>query len=257
MPLLAPSGHTAPSAAPDPLHFWRMSVAKYHAAIAAGILTTEDKVELLQGVLVAKDHDDDPMLVQVWAPPASPSSLTLWRMSVEQYHAMIEHGILTTEDRVELLRGLLVSKMPIDPDHASATENLRDQVPPLLPAGWIMRSQQPIVLAIGMPEPDGAIARGRRPDYYRRHPRPSDLAMVAEVSESTLVRDRGMKLEMYAEAGIAVYWIVNLVDRVIEVYTLPVGAAYTKREDYGMADTVPLVLDGVEVGRIPVAQIIP
>ncbi len=97
--------------------------------------------------------------------------------------------------------------------------------------------------------------------YSERHPGPQDLALVVEVSESTLGRDRGLKKRVYAGAGIIVYWIVNLVDHQIEVYTDPTGPAeepdYRRRQDYGPADELPVVIAGTEVGRLVVKDLLP
>ena len=103
--------------------------------------------------------------------------------------------------------------------------------------------------------------RGTRRSYGNHHPAPADLALVIEVSDSSLADDRGFKKGIYAEAGIAVYWIVNLVDNQVEVYTDPSGAAaspdYLHRQDLGPADEVPLVIDGKEGARIPVRELLP
>ena len=90
------------------------------------------------------------------------------------------------------------------------------------------------------PEPDIAIVRGTDADYRRRIPTAADVALLVEVSDSTLGQDRGMKLAAYARDGIAVYWIVNLVDRQVEVYTRPVKAGrYRSRKDYKPGQHVP------------------
>jgi Uma2 family endonuclease len=87
------------------------------------------------------------------------------------------------------------------------------------------------------------------------------VVLVGEVADVSLDRDRGIKKRIYARAGIAVYWIVNLVDSIIEVYTLPSGPTeipdYGNRQDFGIADAVPVILDGVEVGRIAVKDVLP
>jgi Uma2 family endonuclease len=84
---------------------------------------------------------------------------------------------------------------------------------------------------------------------------------VVEVADTTLRTDRGTKKRIYARAGILVYWIVNLVDRRIEVYMEPSGARrkpdYRRQQEYGPADEIPVVLDGVEIGRVPVHDLLP
>jgi Uma2 family endonuclease len=83
--------------------------------------------------------------------------------------------------------------------------------------------------------------------------------MTSEVSDTTLSRDRTLKKRVYARARIAVYWIVNVVDRKVEVYTQPSGPAdepdHAQRQDYGVGDVLPLALDGRHVGEVPVAEL--
>ena len=97
--------------------------------------------------------------------------------------------------------------------------------------------------------------------YERYHPGPQDVALVVEVADASLDRDRSIKKQVYARAGIPVYWIVNLQERRIEVYTDPSGPVqvpdYRKHEDYAAGSQVPLTIDGREVGRIPVAAFLP
>src|SRR4051794_9689051 len=122
--------------------------------------------------------------------------LPVYRLSVEQYHAMIRHGILTDDDPVELLEGILVQQMGKNPPHTFATQFIRDELPPMMPAGlWFVSDQEPITTTDSEPEPDVFIVRGRRRDYLAqdRHPGPADMGLVIEVSESTLATDRGTK----------------------------------------------------------------
>jgi hypothetical protein len=105
------------------------------------------------------------------------------------------------------------------------------------------------------------VVRGPRRLYANRHPGPADTALAAEVAESSLSHDRNFKGPLYARANIPVYWIINIVDARVEVYTDPTGPdpnpRYRQRQDYGPGEEVPLVLDGVEVGRIPVRDLLP
>lgn len=139
-------------------------------------------------------------------PRAAFTSEPLFRLTVEQYHELIRSGKLAEDDPVELLEGLLVFRMPKNTPHTTATALARREVERLLPSGWHYRSQEPITLADGEPEPDGAVVRGRIEDYALSHPGPSDVALVIEVADSSLDRDRGLKLRSYARAGIGAYW---------------------------------------------------
>jgi Uma2 family endonuclease len=145
----------------------------------------------------------------------------LFPISVEMYHEMIRAGVFDEDDPIELLEGALVFKMPKNPPHETSLGQCQDILPRHLLPGWLLRLQAPITLEDGEPEPDVAIVRGTRRDFQERHPFPSDVALVIEVADSTLGRDRGIKLRSYARAGIAHYWIINLTDRVVEVYSDP------------------------------------
>ncbi len=97
----------------------------------------------------------------------------------------------------------------------------------------------------------------RKDDYRVRMPEPRDVALVIETSETTLDRDRGPKLSAYARSGIPVYWIVNLVDNHVEVYSDPSPTGYKTRQDFKPGQDVPVVIAGIEVGRIAVAALLP
>ena len=144
-----------------------------------------------------------------------------FRLSVEKFDEMVRVGVLDEDDAVELLEGLLISKMPTDPPHDVMVGVIPDALAKLLPAGWFTRAQATLALPDSRPEPDVAVARGQPFDYLTRHPGPADLALLIEVSDATLARDRGTKLRIYARAGIVEYWIVNLIDRQIEVHRSP------------------------------------
>jgi Uma2 family endonuclease len=200
--------------------------------------------------------------------PAAPPSQTLLasmatfrRFTVPEYHTLIRLGVLTTEDRVELIDGYLVNKMPQNDPHHSTVDRLTEDLVRAVPAGWRARVQLPITLPNSEPEPDGAIVRGDRRTYDGRKPGPADFGVVIEVADTSLRFDRVVKLSDYAGAGIPVYWVVNLIDGQIEVYTDPDPSAsppaYATRTDYRPGQDVPIVLDGVTVGSIPAADLLP
>jgi Uma2 family endonuclease len=184
-----------------------------------------------------------------------------YRFSVDQYERLDGLGIFGWEDRVELLDGFVIRRPIINPPHATAVENFRDVLPLLLPPGWHARGQVPITLPTSQPIPDGSVARGSRPDYAARHPNPSDLAVVVEVSDTSLTDDRRDKAQLYAAAGVVEYWIVNLIDRQVEVYTDPQGsgdaADYATAHTYRPGDTVPFTVTGVGATPVPVADLLP
>ena len=183
------------------------------------------------------------------------------RFSVARYQRMIEAGILTTEDRVELLENYVVLKMPGNPPHDGTIQAISKRVGRRLPAGWDYRVQSSIVLSDSQPEPDIAVVRGNEVAYLSRHPTAADTGFVIEVADSSLLRDQRDKTRIYARAGIPVYWIINLVDRRVEVYTQPTGPvavpAYGAFQTFQPGDSVPLVLDGTTAGSVPAADLLP
>ena len=186
---------------------------------------------------------------------------SLWRCSVDQYHEMIHAGILDENDRVELLDGWLVRKMTENPAHTSATEGTYDSLVRVVPPGWYVRFAHPVTLPGSEPEPDLVVARGDRHRYAQRHPSAADLALVVEVANTTLRFDRTLKKRVYAEAGIPVYWIVNLVDRRLEVYTVPTASGdspdYEHRQDYAADEVVAVLIEGRQVGEVAVRDLLP
>lgn len=195
------------------------------------------------------------------APVTYGHDASMARFSVARYQRMIETGILTPEDKVELLENYVVLKMPRNPPHDSALQRMLRPLLAVVPAGWDVRVQAAITLADSQPEPDFAVVRGSFANYQLRHPGPSDVGLVIEVADSSLLRDQRDKTRIYARGGIAIYWIVNLPDRRIEVYTQPSGPvaapAYGPLQTYQRGDRVPLVLDGSTAATIPVVDLLP
>jgi Uma2 family endonuclease len=194
-------------------------------------------------------------------PRAAYTGEPIFRLSVDQYHELIRSGKLQPDDPVELLEGILVFKMPKNTPHATATRLCRRAVEPILPPDYFYDSQEPVTLSDGEPEPDGIVVRGRIEDYASRHPQAIDVPLVVEVADSSLDRDRGIKLRSYARAGIPAYWLLNLIDRVLEVYTQPDSgnepASYRARELLRPNQATTLVMDRRECGRIVVSSLLP
>lgn len=183
------------------------------------------------------------------------------RFSVPSYQCMVASGALTSEDKVELLENYLVLKMPHNPSHDSTIQRMLRPLLRALPSGWDLRVQSAITLSDSEPEPDFAIVRGSSADYEGRHPSAADVGLVIEVADPSLPRDQHDKARIYANAGIPIYWVVNLVDRRIEVYSQPSGAdaavEYASKRFYTSRDTVGVVLDGSQVAHITVAELLP
>jgi Uma2 family endonuclease len=196
------------------------------------------------------------------APVLAPSMVApaIRRFSVAEYHQMIQTGILAEDERVELINGIVVHKMPRNPPH-DGTILLVEEVLRTHAASWTLRVQMAVTLTDSEPEPDLCLARGPRRSYITRHSGPADVGLVVEVSDSSLAYDQGDKLRLYASAGIPVYWIVNLVDHRVELYTNPsgqgAGAGYTTQQFFLPGTTMPLILDGVTVAPVAVDDLLP
>jgi len=190
---------------------------------------------------------------------------SLYRLSVKQYHAMIRAGILTDDDQVELLDGFLVTKMSKNPRHVVATELLQRVLSRVVPDGWFVSMQNPLTTKSSEPEPDAKVVKGEPRQYLKRKPGPNKVPLAIEVSDKSLARDRGVKKRTYAASRIPTYWIINLIDRCVEVYTDPTGPAteqnptpdYRSVQRFGPDDSLVVVLDGREVGRITVRELLP
>src|SRR3990167_1237727 len=145
---------------------------------------------------------------------------SLHRWSRHEYGLMIDHGLLDEDDPVELLDGLLLVKEPQHSPHRTAVILVAKALERGFGEGWFVQTQSPIILDDrSEPEPDVCVVRGSPRDYVAAHPtRP---ALIVEVAQSGLALARGRKAAAYARARIADYWIVNLVDRVLEVHREP------------------------------------
>jgi Uma2 family endonuclease len=153
------------------------------------------------------------------------------RWSVEKYEALAEEGRLPKN--VELIRGVVIEKMPKSPLHWAVLRRLHDLIRDALPPGFILRSEVGLRLADSVPEPDLAVVHATEEELLKGHP--STAQLVIEVAVSTAALDRA-NAALYAEAEVAEYWIVLARERVIEVYTEPVAGAYTERREVGIGE---------------------
>ncbi len=191
----------------------------------------------------------------VSTPPGPPG---MHRITVNEYERIIRARALNDPERVELIDGYMVDKVAKSAEDGFSTKRVIKALEDLLPPGWTSRKEEPIRIPdYDEPEPDVAIVRGVDEDYEHRLPGPDDAGLVIEVSLSTLDRDRNEKLPAYARGRIPVYWIINLIDRQIEVYTGPGPGSYGSRAVYGPGQFVPVVIDGQQLGQIAVDSILP
>ena len=153
--------------------------------------------------------------------------------TVKEFYKMAEVGIIQPDARVELLNGEIIQMSPIKSHHAGVVDFLSGLLNSKYFGKYNIRTQNPIrINRHSEPEPDVAVAKFQKDSYKSKHPKPSDVLLLIEVSDSTLLKDRKVKLPIYAKAGIEEYWIVNLVDEQIEVYKNPEGEKYTSKKKY-------------------------
>ena len=193
--------------APNGLRRWK--VDEYHRMAEMDIFDGA-RVELLDG--------------DIWQVHTS----DYYRWTPEQYHQLIEAGFFD-DGRVEMLGGLFWDMTGQMTPHATGVRLATLTLEEAFAEGYEVRPQLPILLPDGTePEPDVAVAPGTPLDYAEHHPLAEELLLAVEVSDSSLIKDRGLKLVSYAQAWIAEYWIVNLVNRQLEVYRKPVpSGTYT------------------------------
>ncbi|MDY3555776.1 Uma2 family endonuclease [Gemmata sp. JC717] len=198
------------------------------------------------------------------AAPCTPTFLneaSIAKFSTERYDRMVEAGIFTPDDAVELLENYVVLKVPKNPAHDGTALRIRKRLSRAFSTGWDIREQGTLALSDSRPEPDLAVVREDPADYTTRHPTTADTALVIEVANISLLRDQRDKARIYARANVACYWIINLEDRRVEVHTQPSGPgaapAYASVQSYVPGDAVPLVLDGTTVTSILVADLLP
>jgi Uma2 family endonuclease len=175
-----------------------------------------------------------------------------FKLSVDQYEQMIGTGILSENDRVELIRGEILDKLPIGDAHVKVVNRLNRVFTKLLEESITVSIQNPLVLADSEPEPDVAI-------YTRRSKgkaRPADVHLVVEVADTSLEFDRTVKLPLYAEAGIRELWIVNLPDQHVEIYREPqLDGTYATNLIVGRGGV--LTPQAFPALQLPVAYILP
>jgi Uma2 family endonuclease len=181
--------------------------------------------------------------------PAAPRRL----LTVDEYHRMGEVGILTEDDRVELIEGELVAMAPIGSEHIAATNSLNRLLVLAVGDHGIVSVGNPVRLnRHSEPQPDFSVLKPRD-DYRKMLPRPEDTLLAVEVANTSLDYDRKVKLALYARSGIPEVWIVNLAANEVEVYRSPVADNYTVVARAGLAATLTIAaLLGVS---IPVARI--
>jgi Uma2 family endonuclease len=186
-------------------------------------------------------------MVEATKTPVVQATVTRRRWTRAEYEQMGEAGILDENDRVELVAGEIVTKVTQRSPHATAVGLGYEALRAVVGTGFHVRAQLPLALdPDSEPEPDLVVVAGSPRAYSDAHP--TSALLVVEVSDTSLAFDRTWKMSIYARAGIPDYWIINLPDRLLEVYRDPgpdtaalVGYAYRQRLSFGPDDRVTLV----------------
>jgi Uma2 family endonuclease len=188
----------------------------------------------------------------------------IYRHGVEDYHEMIASGTIIEGEPFELLDGQIVRKirsaageglMTVGVEHALIVSRLAKLSVLFEPFGCHIRTQQPITLPPrDESEPDGLITRGTLEDYTANHPGAADALCIVEVAESSLARDRGYKFQLYANAGIPMYLIVNLIDRAVEMYRDPMKGTgtFARFEQFTQGQTIDFPTSALNPVTVPV-----
>jgi len=176
------------------------------------------------------------------------------KFTISQYYLMSETGILTENDRVELIEGEILEMSPIGTGHAVCVNRLAKVLFSSLSDEITISVQNPVRLSnFSEPEPDFAILKGQPEDYESKHPEPEDILVLIEVSDSTIEYDRTTKAPLYARQKIHELWIIDLNALVVEVYRFPSPEGYQQiqvfRQDQSIAfEAFPNIL--IEVAKI-------
>jgi len=169
-------------------------------------------------------------------------TLKLYQITVQEYDQMIESGVFDENDRVELLNGAIVEKIPKGKKHSAATDRIAKFLDRRFNEYFFVRNQNPIWLSeFSEPEPDIVLAVLREDEFESSHPTPDEIYLILEVSDSTLNYDRNAKGEAYARAGIRQYLVLNVQEKTLEDYREPGADGYGSKQTYRAGQTFNLV----------------
>ena len=170
--------------------------------------------------------------------------------NITEYYRMAAAGVLSEDDRVELIEGEIVEMNPIGSRHAACVGRLTEFLGRMVSGEAIIWVQNPVqVNDYSEPLPDVALLKRRDDFYAQANPQPADVLLIIEVADSSVEYDRDIKIPLYAGGGIPEVWLVNLPKETIEIYTQPVGDAYqeiriVKRGEPLAAKSIPsLIID--------------
>ena len=168
-----------------------------------------------------------------------PPQLERYRFSLDEYHELVASGFFKREDRIELIEGELIMMPPPSPEHSASSTSLRRRIERALPDSLLLRGAQPVTIP-PRSEPASYLCLVKmRPDFYKSaHPGPKDVLLLIEVAKTSAPFDKGTKARVYGAAGIAEYWVIEIVERVVQVFTEPTKNGYRTQRTYQPDETV-------------------
>jgi Uma2 family endonuclease len=225
-PILAPTLEQRQR--PQPRLF---TVAEYARMVDPRIFAPTDRTELIEGIIVVHGAGQP------------------WRFSVAAYHALLETDILHSDERTELIEGEILLMSPINPRHAGHVNRLNLWLMTRLVGRVMPAIQNPVQLSDGSePQPDVAVLRPRADAYGHSHPTPADVFWLIEVSDATIEYDCEVKVPLYARAGIAECWVIDVNKAQVRIYRTPKRGEYTYTAIVERGQTVsPLAFPEMQV----------
>ncbi len=184
----------------------------------------------------------------------------LYLFSTEEFYRLLESEFFPREARLGLWDGRIYEKMSKTQAHAVAGNKVTRFLVRALPDGWFVGGENPVTVSPSRaPLPDLVVLRGEPDDYGKGRPTADDVGLIVELSVSSLKFDKGTKLAAYASAGMPVYWVLDLVDNLVLVYSEPIAAEsrYASMATFKPGDSFPLILDGVQVALISTSDLLP
>jgi len=173
--------------------------------------------------------------------PAPPPVETRQRyaFTVADYHQLIASGHFKRTDRIELIHGELTIMPPIGPEHAFHTRRITNTLPVKLPPGVMLQMNEPVTIAHhSEPQPDAAVVRARPDGYRSAHPGPKDVLLIIEVADTSASFDTQVKAKLYSKAGIPEYWVIDVQESCLRVFTQPSARGYKQLQVLDRGDTV-------------------
>ncbi|XHR85111.1 MAG: Uma2 family endonuclease [Gloeotrichia echinulata GP01] len=164
------------------------------------------------------------------------------KFTVEQYHKMVDSGILKADDRIELIWGEIIEMSPIGTKHAACVKCLNKLLSSKLRDRILIAIQDPVELNDNSePQPDVALLKLRDDFYETAHPQPSDIFLLIEVADSTVKYDREVKIPLYAQANIIEVWLMDIYEQVVEVYQQPIATEYQHIQKFARGESLSIL----------------